>query len=177
VNQFPPFVEERPRRRAAGMMTWLAWAAIALATLVTAVNAWMTWQKLSGASRTPDELDDPQEQPSRRRPKVEHEPPGLDEQGYLYRRRLKGDCEAAICRTPFGARIVAGTRRLEEPQYAWDYTSVVQAHGALARVSFNTDPERGIVVEEIGSGSYPVAEPRNYVRRWKYTAEGQMQRF
>ena len=163
------------------MMTWLAWTAIALATLVTAVNAWMTWQKLSGASRTPDELEDPQEQPSRRRSKVEHEPPettgDLDERGYLYRRRLPGGCEAAICRTPFGARIVAGTRRLEEPQYAWDYASVVQAHEALARISFKTDPERGIVVEEVGSDSYPAAEPRNHVRRWKYTAGGQMQRF
>ncbi|HJQ28367.1 MAG TPA: hypothetical protein VJ827_03440 [Rubrobacter sp.] len=160
------------------MMTWLAWAAIALATLVTAVNAWMTWQKLSGASRTPDEPEDPQEQPSLRRSKVAHEPPEtFDERGYLYRRRLQGGCEAAICRTPFGARIVAGTRRLEEPQYAWDYASVVQAREAMARISFKIDPEKGIVVEEVGGRTYPAAEPRNYVRRWKYTTGGQMQRF
>jgi hypothetical protein len=157
------------------MMTWLAWSAIALATLVTAVNAWMTWQKLSDASRTSDELEN--QQPSPRRSKVEHEPPGLDERGYLYRRRLRGSCEAAICRTPFGARIVAGTSRLDEPQYAWDYASVVRAHGAMAQASFKTDPERGVVVDEVGSSSYPAAEPRNYVRRWKYTAEGQMRRF
>jgi hypothetical protein len=162
------------------MMTWLAWSAIALATLVAAVNAWMTWQKLSGAARTPEELENPQEPPSGRRSKVDHEPidiPGdLDERGYLYTRRIRADCEAAICLTPFGARIVAGTNRLEEPQYAWDYTSVVLAHDALARVSFETDRERGIVVDGAASGSYP-AEPRNYVRRWKYTADGQMQRF
>lgn len=155
------------------MMMWLAWSAIALATLVTAVNAWMTWQKLSGATRAPDDLED--QQSSRRRSKVV--PPALDEQGYLYRRRIRGGCEAAICRTPFGARIVAGTSRLEEAQYAWDYASVVQAHDALAQVGFKTDTERGIVVDEVGSSFCPAAEPRNYVRRWKYTSGGQMQRF
>ena len=163
------------------MMTWLAWSAIALATLVAAVNAWMTWQKLSWAAQTPDELENPPEQTAGRQSKVEYEPPDipgdLDERGYLYTRRLRGDCEAAICLTPFGARIVAGTGRLGEPQYAWDFASVVQAHDALVRVSFETDRGRGIVVDEVGNGSYPAAEPRNYVRRWKYTADGQMQRF
>ena len=28
-------------------------------------------------------------------------------------------CEAAICRTPLGARIIAGKHSLKEPQYAW----------------------------------------------------------
>jgi hypothetical protein len=181
VDQFRPFVDERPRRRAAGMMTWLAWSAIALATLVTAVNVWMTWRNLSGPYRTPVELDDLHEQPSVRQSKVEHGPPvtpgDLDERGYLFRRRLQGGCEAAICLTPFGARIVAGTSGLEEPQYAWDYTSVVQAHHALVRASFKTDPERGIVVDEVGSNFYPAAEPRNYARRWTYTSEGQVRRF
>ncbi|HET7271070.1 MAG TPA: hypothetical protein VFI90_08270 [Rubrobacter sp.] len=161
------------------MMTWLAWSAIALATLVAAVNAWITWRKLSGAYQTPVELEDLHEQSSGRRSKVGQEPPGItgdiDERGYFYRRRLQGGCEAAICCTPFGARIVAGASRLEVPQYAWDYTSVDQAHSALVQATFNTDPERGIVIDDVGF--YPGAEPRDYARRWRYTADGQMQRF
>lgn len=86
-------------------------------------------------------------------------------------------CEAAVCRTPLGARIVAGKGGLEEPQYAWDYTSVAQAHKALAQVNFRTDRKKGIVVEESCGGFYPAAEPRGYLRRWKYIADGQMRRF
>lgn len=86
-------------------------------------------------------------------------------------------CEAAICRTPFGARILAGRGGLEEPQYAWDYASLAQAQKALAQVKFRTDRKEGIVVEKSFSGFYPAAEPSDYLRRWKYTADGQVQRF
>jgi hypothetical protein len=50
-------------------------------------------------------------------------------------------CEAALCRTPFGARIVAGRRFLREPQYAWDYASVQMAEKALVYAEFNTHPK------------------------------------
>ena len=86
-------------------------------------------------------------------------------------------CEAAICRTPSGARIVAGKRDLKEPQYAWDYTSVQLAEKALVYAEFNTHPKEGIIgVDELGRGSYPAAEPRASFRRWRYTSEGQMER-
>jgi hypothetical protein len=163
-------------------MTWLAWSVIALAALVTAVNAWMTWQRLANASRRPAEPGDLEEHPLGRRSKAKRdEPPNildeLDERGYLSRKSLKEGCEAAICRTPFGARIVAGRGGLEEPQYAWDYTSVTQAHRALALAKFIMDRKEGVVVEESCSGFYPATEPHEYLRRWKYTADGQMQRF
>ena len=86
-------------------------------------------------------------------------------------------CEAAICRTPLGARIVAGRRSLKEPQYAWDYASVRLADKALAYAEFNTHPTEGIIgVDDIGRGPYPAAEPGQYLRRWKYTSGGQMER-
>ena len=161
-------------------MTWLAWSVIALAILVTALNAWMTWQRLADASRMPTERVGLQDRSSGRRSKAEHETSGtleeLDDRGYLYRRRLQEGCEAAVCRTPFGARIVAGKNRLEEPQYAWDYTSVVQTHKALVEARFRTEPKEGIVIGEPDGNFYLAAEPRDYSRRWKYTAEGQMQR-
>lgn len=161
------------------MMTWLAWTAIALATLVAAVNLWMTWQRLADAYRRPAEPEAPEEHPSKHQLEVEHDDPPpaileeLDERGYLFSKRLQMGCEAAICRIPVGARVVAGKRGLEEPQYAWDYTSVAQAQKALAHAKFRTDPKEGIIVDEF----YPGAEPRNYSRRWKYTSDGQMQRF
>jgi hypothetical protein len=101
----------------------------------------------------------------------------LDERGYIFRRRLQMGCEATICRTPCGARIVAGKSGLEEPQYAWDYTSVAQAHKALKYAKFRTNRTEGIVVEEFGSTYYPAAQPHDYSRRWRYTADGQMRRF
>jgi hypothetical protein len=167
-------------------MTWLAWSVIALAILVTVLNAWMTWQRLADASRSPAEPGGLRGRSSGRRSKVEHGTPGvleegvleeLDERGYLSRKRLQMGCEAAVCRTPFGARIVAGRGGLEEPQYAWDYTSVTQAHKALAQAEFKTDPKEGMVVDEFGSGFYPAAEPSDYLRRWMYTTDGQVQRF
>jgi hypothetical protein len=85
-------------------------------------------------------------------------------------------CEAAVCRTPFGARIVAGRRSLEEPQYAWDYASVRLADKALAYAEFNTHPVEGIIgVEE--HGPYPAAEPQEYSRRWRYSPEGHLEKF
>ncbi|HSK85932.1 MAG TPA: hypothetical protein VK902_21375 [Rubrobacter sp.] len=163
-------------------MTYLAWSAIALAVLVAALNAWMTWQRLAGASRRPAELEDLEEYASGRRSKGEHDEPlsvlgELDERGYTSRRRLRMGCEAAICRTPFGARIVAGKSGLEEPQYAWDYPSVARAHKALKYAKFRTNRNEGIVVEGFGSTFYPAAEPRDYSRRWRYTADRQMRRF
>ena len=86
-------------------------------------------------------------------------------------------CEAAICRTPLGARIVAGRRALKEPQYAWDYPSVRLADKALAYAEFNTHPKEGIIgVEDLERGPYPAAEPGQYSRRWRYTPEGRMER-
>ena len=163
-------------------MTWLAWSVIALAALMTALNAWMTWQRLADSCRSPAEPGDLEEYPSGRRSKAKHhEPPDilgkLDERGYLSRRRLQTGCEAAICRTPFGARIVAGRGGLEEPQYAWDYASVAQAQKALAQARFRTDRKEGVIVEESGGGVFPAAEPCDYLRRWQYTTNGQMQRF
>ena len=164
------------------MMTWLAWMAIVLATLVAAVNVWTTWQRLSDAYRRPAEPEAPAENPSEGQPKVEHVPPAvleeLDERGYVNSRKLHMGCEVAVCRTPFGARIVAGRCSLKEPQYAWDYASVRVAEKALVYAEFNTHPSDGIIgVEDFGRGCYPAAEPKDYFRRWRYTAEGQMERF
>ena len=87
-------------------------------------------------------------------------------------------CEAAVCRTPFGARIVAGRRDLNEPQYAWDYASVRLAEKALVYAEFNTHPRDGIIgVDDLEGDPYPAAEPPGYLRRWRYTTEGRMERF
>src|SRR5918995_584935 len=68
-------------------------------------------------------------------------------------------------------------RSLEEPQYAWDYASVRLADKALAYAEFNTHPTEGIIgVDDIGRGPYPAAEPGQYLRRWKYTSGGRMER-
>jgi hypothetical protein len=154
------------------MITGLAWLVIALAVLVTALISWMTWQRLAGAAREP--LEPEEEQWSN----AEREAPGApgepDEQGYLSRRALPMGCEAAICRTPFGARIVAGKSGLRELQYAWDYASVSGAHRALTQSTFTTHRNKGIVIEESGAG--PAAGPQGYLRRWKYTHDAQMQR-
>src|SRR5918997_2834888 len=102
----------------------------------------------------------------------------FDERGYLSTRKLHMGCEAAVCRTPFGARIVAGRSPLKEPQYAWDYASVRLAEKALVYAEFNTHPSDGITgAEDHGRGRYSAAEPRDYFRRWRYTTEGQMERF
>jgi hypothetical protein len=163
------------------MVTWLAWIVIALALLVIVLNLWMMWQRLSDATRMDADSDERADDLSKGQPEAAYAPPTvlgeLDERGYLSRRKLHMGCEAAICRTPFGARIVAGKRDLEEPQYAWDFASVQLAEKALVYAEFNTHPRVGIIgVDELGRGSYPAAEPQDYVRRWRYTSEGQMER-
>jgi hypothetical protein len=87
-------------------------------------------------------------------------------------------CEAGVCRTPFGAKIVAGRGSLKEPQYAWDYVSVQMAEKALVYAEFSTHPSDGIVgVEDLERGSHPAAEPQDYFRTWRYIPEGQMESF
>jgi hypothetical protein len=163
------------------MMTWLAWLVIALALLVIVLNLWMIWQRVSDATPRPAEPETLGEGSSEANPEGEPALPDvlgvLDERGYLSSRKLPMGCEAAICRTPSGARIVAGKRDLKEPQYAWDYVSVRLAEKALVCAEFNTHPREGIIgVEDFGRGSYPAAEPQDYFRRWRYTSEGQLER-
>ena len=164
------------------MLTWLAWLVIALVLLVIVLNLWMMWQRVSDATRRPAEPEALRECSSEGTPEGEPVLPDglgeLDERGYLSSRKLPMGCEAAICRTPSGARIVAGKRDLKEPQYAWDYANVQLAEKALVYAEFNTHPREGIIgVDDFERGSYPAAEPQDYFRRWRYTADGQMQRF
>ncbi len=164
------------------MMTWIAWLVIVLVLLVVVLNLWMMWQRLSDATRMPVEPSSTlAEHTAKHQQEAELIPPtilgDLDERGYVSSRKLPMGCEAAICRTPSGARIVAGKRDLQEPQYAWDYASVRLAEKALVYAEFNTHPREGIIgVEDFGRGSYPAAEPRDFFRRWRYTSEGQMER-
>lgn len=182
-------------------MIWLAWFMLALESLVIAVSLWIMWVMISEASREPADPFSAVEHPPERPPaqSLKHPPeakdesssfrrdedlPALftleevDERGYLSSRKLHMGCEAAVCRTPFGAKIVAGRRSLKEPQYAWDYASVRLAEKALVYAEFNTHPRDGIIGPgNFGRGSYPAAEPRDYFRRWRYTADGRMERF
>ena len=182
-------------------MIWLAWFTLALEGLVIARGLWMTWLMVSEASRAPADPVPPAELPQERPLTRSLEPPPeakdgssssridegfpalftmeeVDERGYASSRKLHMGCEAAVCRTPFGARIVAGRRSLKEPQYAWDYASVQLAQKALVYAEFNTHPTDGIIgVEDFERGSYPAAEPWDYLRRWRYTADGSMERF
>ena len=171
-------------------MIWFAYSMLALECLVIAISLWMMWAMISEASREPADpfspLDHHRERPLAR--SLEHQPEArddptlftleeVDERGYVSSRTLHMGCEAAVCRTPFGARIVAGRRSLKEPQYAWDYDSVDLARKALVYAEFNTHPRDGIIgVEDFGRGSYPAAEPKEYLRRWRYTADGRMER-
>jgi hypothetical protein len=174
---------------------------LALESLVIAPSHWIMWVLISEASRAPADPSSALEHPPEHSPaqSLGHPPkakdedfslredeyyPALfnleeaDERGYVSSRRLRMGCEAAVCRTPFGARIVAGRGSLEEPQYAWDYGGVRVAEKALVNAEFNTHPGEGIIgVEDFGRDRYPVAEPKDYLRRWRYTAEGQMERF
>jgi hypothetical protein len=172
-------------------MIWVAWFMLALECLVVALSLWMMWVMISEASRAPADPSSPVEHPPGRPPAQSLELPPeakdeparftleeVDERGYVSSRTLHMGCEAAVCRTPFGAKIVAGGRALKEPQYAWDYASVRLAEKALVYAEFNTHPSDGIVgVDDFGSSSYPAAEPQDYFRRWRYTAEGRMERF
>ena len=173
-------------------MVWFVWFILALEIVVIALGLRIMWVMIWEASRAPadslSQADHPPERPLV--PLLEHPPQakdedfpalftieGVDERGYVSNRKLHMGCEAAVCRTPFGARIVAGRLSLDEPQYAWDYASVQAAEKALVYAEFNTHPSEGIMgVEASGHGSYPAAEPQDYFRRWRYTAERQMER-
>jgi hypothetical protein len=164
-------------------MIWFAWFMLALESLVIGISLWIMWAMVSEASRAPDDPFPPVEHPPSHTQEPDDSPTlftleQVDERGYVSSRKLHMGCEAAVCRTPLGARIVAGRRSLKEPQYAWDYASVRLANKALVYAEFNTHPREGIVgIEEAGRGSYPAAEPRECLRRWRYTAEGRMERF
>jgi hypothetical protein len=172
-------------------MIWLAWTMLALEVLVIALSLWMMWVRIAEASRSPtDQISAVEHPPERLSARPLEDPPEarddsslftleeVDERGYLSCRKLHMGCEAAVCRTPFGAKIVAGKRSLKEPQYAWDYASVRLAEKALVYAEFNTHPRNGIIgVDDFGSDSYPAAEPQDYFCRWRYTPDGQMEKF
>ena len=182
-------------------MIWFMWFILALEILVIALGLRIMWVMIWEASRAPTNPPSPVEHPPEHSPaqSLEHPPKAKDEdsslredevlpalftlkevdaQGYMSTRKLHMGCEAGVCRTPFGARIVAGRGSLKEPQYAWDYASVQMAEKALVYAEFNTHPSNGLIgVEDSGRGCYPTAEPLEYLRRWRYTATGQMERF
>jgi hypothetical protein len=168
-------------------MIWVAWFMLVLEGLVIAISLGIMWGMISEASRAPADpssaVEHTPEHPLARLPESKDAPAPftleeVDERGYLSSRKLHMGCEAAVCRTPFGARIVAGRRSLKEAQYAWDYASVRLAEKALVYAEFNTHPRDGIIgVEEFGRGCYPAAEPQDYFRRWRYTADRRMERF
>src|SRR5829696_4039588 len=182
-------------------MIWVVWCILALEILVIALGLRVMWVMLWEASRAPADPLSPVEHPPEHSPaqSLGHPPepkeensslrgdegyPALftlkevDERGCVSTRKLHMGCEAAVCRTPFGARIVAGRGSLKEPQYAWDYASVRVAEKALVYAEFSTHPRDGIIgVDDLGRGSYPAAEPPDYFRRWRYTPDGRMERF
>jgi hypothetical protein len=182
-------------------MIWFVWFILALEILVIALGLRIMWVMIWEASRAPADPSSALEHPPKHSParSLGHPPkakdedsslgededcPALfaleevDERGYVSTRKLHMGCEAAVCRAPFGARIVAGRGSLKEPQFAWDYASVRLAEKALVYAEFNTHPREGIIgVEDIGRGSYLAAEPQDYFRRWRYTAERHMERF
>jgi hypothetical protein len=172
-------------------MIWVAWLMLVLEGLVIAISLGIMWGMISEASRAPADPfsavehtpEPPLAQSLERLPESKDTLAPftleeVDERGYLSSRKLHMGCEAAVCRTPFGARIVAGRRSLKEAQYAWDYASVRLAEKALVYAEFNTHPRDGIIgVEEFGRGFYPAAEPQGYLRRWRYTADRRMERF
>jgi hypothetical protein len=181
-------------------MIWFVWFILALEILVIALGLRIMWVMIWEASRGPTDPPSPVEHPPKHSPaqSLGHPPKAkdedsslqkgerfpsvftleeVDERGYASTRTLHMGCEAGVCRTPFGARIVAGRGYPRGPQYAWDYAGVQMAEKALVYAEFNTHPRDGIVgVEDFERGSYPAAEPQDYFRRWRYTAEGQMER-
>jgi hypothetical protein len=182
-------------------MVWVVWCTLALEILVIALGLRIMWGMIWEASRASADPSSPVEHLPQRSParslekqseaeeeasllaEVENFPAlfaleEVDERGNVSSRKLQMGCAAAVCRTPFGARIVAGKHSLKEPQYAWDYASVRVAEKALVYAEFDTHPREGMVgVEGLGRGSYTAAEPRGYFRRWRYTPEGQIERF
>jgi hypothetical protein len=173
-------------------MIWLAWSILALEILVIALSSWITWMRIAEASREPVDPFSPEDYPPERPPPQPLEHPSetrdddsalftleqADERGYISTRKLHMGCEAAVCRTPFGAKIVAGRHSLKEPQYAWDYASVRLAQKALVYAEFNTHARDGIIgLDDIERGSHPAAEPQGYICRWRYTPNGRIERF
>jgi hypothetical protein len=181
-------------------MIWVVWAILALEIVVIALGLRIIWAMISEAARAPADPSSPVEHPPEHSPALSlgHPPKAkeedsslrededfpavftleeVDQRGYVSTRKLHMGCEAAVCLTLFGARIVAGRGSLKEPQYAWDYSSVRVAEKALVYAEFSTHPREGIIgVDDLGRASYPAAEPRDYLRRWRYTFEGQMER-
>jgi hypothetical protein len=102
-------------------MIWFAWFMLALESLVIAIGLRLMWAMVSEASREPADPTPQVEDPDDPALFTMEE---VDERGYVSSRKLHMGCEAAICRIPLGARLVAGRRSLKEPQYAWDYASV-----------------------------------------------------
>jgi hypothetical protein len=168
-------------------MIWVGWFVLALEGLTIAISLWIMWLMVSEAFREPADPLSPVKHPPERSlaqaPETRDGPAlftleEVDDRGYVSSRKLHMGCEAAVCRTPFGARIVAGRRALKEPQYAWDYASVRLAEKALVYAEFSTHPRDGVIgVDDFESDSYPAAEPSDYFRRWRYTTEGRMERF
>ena len=110
-------------------MIWFVWFVLTLEGLVIAIGLWIMWVMVSDASRRPADPSSAAENPPERslaRPPETGDDTALftleevDERGYVSSRKLHMGCEAAVCRAPFGARIVAGRLALEEAQYAWD---------------------------------------------------------
>ena len=100
----------------------------------------------------------------------------LDDRGYHAWTELWNGCRASVCRTPFGARICAGKKISELPQYAWDYATVREAEEALVAAEFRTFMQSGVVVSCHPDGTTG-GEPQDYLRRWRYTEDGRMERF
>jgi hypothetical protein len=170
-------------------MIWFVWFILALEIVVIALGLRIMWVMIWEAARAPADPSSLVEHPPKARDedaslREDENYPALfsleevDSRGYVSTRKLHMGCEAGVCLAPFGARIVAGRHSLKEPQYAWDYASVGVAEKALVYAEFNTHPRDGIMgVEDLGRGCYPAAEPQEYLRRWRYTPEGQMERF
>ena len=138
--------DESPR---AQEMIWFAWFMLALESLVIAIGLWLMWamvSEASGSAATHSSCRGPASNPPNvlLKPATTRtvHPEEVDERGYVGSRKLHMGCEAAICRIPLGARIIAGRRSLKEPQYAWDYASVRLADKALAYAEFSTHPRR-----------------------------------
>ena len=148
-------------------MSWLVWIALVLAIVVSIVNAWIALRR----SRASGGVNVWRRERTTGGGLASLE--GVDEQGYLYSRKIGTGCVAAVAQTPFGARIVAGKYGPEgelEPQYAWDFTSVRRAENALRSTAFVTDPMAGVLVNNL----YPERQPQGYFRRWRYSEKGQI---
>jgi hypothetical protein len=96
-------------------MIWAAYFILALESLVIALSLWIMWVMISEASRAPASTVAGASAGSQRRRLVsskDEDFPALfileevDDRGYVSSRKLHMGCEAALCRTPSGARNV-----------------------------------------------------------------------